>query len=205
VSTYSGVSNTHASAYACVSNRAPACLHGGCGGRQAGQRRGQTTRGHTYPTPARQKMCGHACKYFLFVCRKAIAPQGTKNNRPPRCNKRDRHVMEVCKTNCRSINRGCGAKQKTNKKIVQSLLCATATPSVYFTYWNEVPGAIVCPRPQTKSACTPLPPCAMPKDGRHVRWVHSRVCSVRWAYTLSFSGSCRTSKIISMWTTWLSS
>jgi len=60
--------------------------------------------------------------------------------------------MEVCKIKCGSISRGGGAKQKTNKKIIKPLLCGTATPSVYFTYWNEVPGALVCPEATNKSA-----------------------------------------------------
>jgi hypothetical protein len=106
--------------YSCVSlrarsNRAPACLHGGCGGRQAGKRRGQKTRGHTCPTPARQKMCGHACKYFLFVCRKAIAPQGTKNNRPPRYIRHDKSGTEAVekKIGCVSAKMAVGQSNST--------------------------------------------------------------------------------------------
>jgi hypothetical protein len=160
---YSCVSNTHASAYACVSNRAPACLHGGCGGRQAGKRRGQTTRGHTCPTPARQKMCGHACKYFLFVCRKAIAPQGTKNKRPPRCIRHDKSGTEAVekKSACVSAKVAVG-KSKTTNGYFSKRFCFCRLPcAFFFNCWSAAFGVAYVPRPQTKSACTPfnLLPC----------------------------------------------
>jgi hypothetical protein len=45
--------------------------------------------------PQNKKAAISPCKNFLFVCRKAIAPQGTKNKRPPRCIRHDKSGTEA--------------------------------------------------------------------------------------------------------------
>jgi hypothetical protein len=40
------------------------------------------------------------------------------------------------------------------------------TIAIYFTCCNEVPGAIVCPRPEQLVRSTPLLPWGMPKDAK---------------------------------------
>jgi hypothetical protein len=60
---------------------------------------------------------------------------------------------------------GCGAKQ-LNHRLFFQLSCFDQLPcAFFFNCWSEAFGVAYVPRPQTKSACTPLQPCAMPKDG----------------------------------------
>jgi hypothetical protein len=68
------------------------------------------------------------------------------------------------------FNRGGGAKQ-LNHRLFFQLSCFDPRPhhDFYFFHCPAMTGAIVCPRPQTKSACTPLQPCA------RLRW---QVCAV---------------------------
>jgi hypothetical protein len=132
----------------------------GCGGAWRGTRRAQTIRGLAAPAPRRIKSGQPECKHFLLVCRESIAPQGTKNNRPPSCNKRDRHVMEVCKINVHQSIVAV-ARNKGSYKFFHPLFRATATPSSFILLTGMKCLARLFARGhQQKVRSTPFLPCA---------------------------------------------
>ena len=161
--------------YSRVSNRAPACLHGGCGGRQAGKRRGQKTSGHTCPTPAKQKMCGHACKYFLFVCRKTIAAQRTKNKRPPRCIRHDKSGTEAVEKKSERVSAKMAVgKSKTTNEYFSNGFAFANCHARFFSIAGVQLLAWLMSRGHRKKVLAHrsyLVACRrMPSAGRHVRW-----------------------------------
>ena len=51
---------------------------------------------------------------------------------------------------------------------------------IYFTHWNEVPGAIVCRGHKQKVRSTPLQPCGMPEDAKPCAVGCIRGDSLQW-------------------------
>jgi hypothetical protein len=71
---------------------------------------------------------------------------------------------------------GCGAKQLNHKLFFHQLPCA-----FFFTCWSEAFGVAYVPRPQTKSACTPLLPCARLRwQGLRGGCIRARASRGRW-------------------------